>query len=160
MKKIRLSQNKFALIDDEDFEELNKHEWYVCKDRKFLYAVRDVRSGIKRILVRMHREIMKPPENMQIDHINHNGLDNRKSNLRVCTNSQNQYNQKIRKNLTSGCKGVSWKKQTKRWMAHIGINRTKKHLGYYSSEKEAAIAYNNAAKELFGDFALLNVVGQ
>ena len=104
----------------------------------------------------MHRLIIDCPVNMQTDHINGNGLDNRKSNLRVCYNYQNARNQKLRPNSNSGFKGVSLIKDRNKWVAQIKVNGKVKYLGAYTLKEEAARAYNKAAKELFGEFAWLN----
>jgi len=157
MKEIKLTQGKVALVDDEDYEELNQYKWYAQKGGNAFYAARTALPS--RSQIRMHRVIKKSPDDKEIDHRNHNGLDNRKENLRICTRSQNQYNQKLSKNSTSGHKGVSWKQQNKKWQAHITINGIRKYLGYYTAKEKARLAYNKAAKELFGEFALLNSIG-
>jgi len=104
----------------------------------------------------MFRIIVNPFKDKQIDHINHNTLDNRKENLRIVTGSQNGMNQKLHKNNTSGYKGVHWFIYSKRWMAYIRLNSRKIHLGYFNSKIEAAYAYNYAALKYFGKFAKLN----
>jgi hypothetical protein len=152
MKEILLTKGKVALVDDEDFEELSKHKWY-CSDRD--YAARHG-AGHNRRHIYMHREIMHTPPGMVTDHINHNKLDNRKSNLRVCTDLQNARNSTYRPNNTSGFKGVSLRKKYGTWSADIKINYFHKFLGYFSSPEEAAHAYDNAAKEIYGEFAKTN----
>ena len=99
---------------------------------------------------------MNAPAGMQIDHINGNGLDNRKVNLRLCNSSQNQRNARKRKSGTSRFKGVDWHKESKKWRARICVNRKRIHIGRYKSEFEAAQAYDKKAIELFGEFASLN----
>jgi hypothetical protein len=106
----------------------------------------------------MHRVVMKAPLGMQVDHINHNKLDNQKCNLRLATHQENMWNSKIQKNNKSGYKGVSWRKQCNKWQATIKKNYKDISLGYYKTKEDAALAYNNAARELFGQFAFLNVV--
>mgnify|MGYP001579989416 CR=1 FL=1 len=86
------------------------------------------------------------------------GLDNKKDNLRICTNSQNGMNRKLNNNNTSGHKGVHWHKFSKTWHARILMCKKRKHLGQFDTKKEAAIAYNKAAKEFFGEFARLNII--
>ena len=93
---------------------------------------------------------------MHVDHINGNPLDNRKSNLRICTNAENQRNRGVNKNNTSGYKGVCWAKQNKKWKARIKHNGKLIHLGYYKDKEEAARAYDKKAKELHGEYAYLN----
>ena len=154
MKKIKLTQGKFALVDDDDFEWLSQWNWHYGNG----YAVRQsprVRGKQRRIY--MHREILQPPKGMQTDHINRTRSDNRRSNLRVCTSSQNQWNQhKIRG--SSRFKGVSWHKIGKKWQAQIIKNQKHIHLGRFDSEEDAARAYNKAALNYFGEFARLNVL--
>ncbi len=106
----------------------------------------------------MHRKIINVPKDLQTDHINNNGLDNRKINLRLCTNSQNSQNRRHYTNKSSKYKGVSWHKFKKKWRAQIGLNKKRIHLGYFEAEKEAAKIYNKEAKELFGDFAYINSI--
>ena len=105
----------------------------------------------------MHREVIHPPDNLFVDHINHNGLDNRKANLRLATYAQNSYNRKqFRKRQTSKYTGVSWIKQIKKWRVIICYNGKKKFIGYFKDEKQAAKAYDKAAKKYHGEFASLN----
>jgi hypothetical protein len=100
----------------------------------------------------MHRLIMNAPIGYDVDHINHNGLDNRRCNLRVCTRTQNQANSKPRKK-SSKYKGVSWSNSENKWRAFIRINGKGKTIGRFDSELDAAEAYNNEAKKCFGEFA-------
>jgi hypothetical protein len=106
----------------------------------------------------MHREIIRTPRHLVVDHINHNGLDNRKANLRPATRAQNNYNRLIikRKDSSSKYKGVSWKKEYKKWQAQIYVNGQFKFLGYFEDEIQAAKAYDEAAKKYYGRFACLN----
>jgi len=160
-RKIPLTQGKFALVDPEDYEKLSKYNWYAVRSPRGFYAVRSVnakngRSGQKN--VRMHRVILKAPEGKFIDHINHNGLDNRKSNLRICTMQQNSWNmRKQRGNCTSQYKGVTQRKDTGKWQARIICNAKKISIGCFDDEKAAAMAYDEKAKELFGEYAALNL---
>ena len=104
----------------------------------------------------MHRLIINVPQEMQTDHINRNGLDNRRENLRICTQMQNNQNCKPHKNSSSIFKGVHWSKWTRKWMASIMQDYKNMYLGYYDSEIEAAKTYDRKAKELFGKFARTN----
>ncbi len=160
MKEIKLSQGKVALVDDEDFEYLNQFKWFAHKARGIYYADRhSPRSHYKRTFIRMHREILKLKDSrIMVDHINHNGLDNRRENLRSCTNQQNGMNRKSVKNSSSEFKGVSWHSVNKNWLVQIQKGKDKFYLGYFSSETDAARAYNKKAQELFGEFANLNNV--
>lgn len=152
MKKIQTSKpNEFAIVDDEDYEYLNQWKWSYSNG----YAIkRNQKSSIG-----MHRLILKVPNNMVIDHINHNRLDNRKENLRICSKKQNSYNQKWKKeNNYSKYKGVTWAKHTKRWKVSIKKDSKTKFLGYFNSEIEAAKKYNEAALTYFGEYAKLNII--
>lgn len=149
MRQIPLTQGKYALVDDDDFDWLNQWKWSFSGTR---YAWRG--KGVNRIL--MHRLILNPAQGFFTDHKNGNGLDNRKSNLRIASLSQNQWNYSIPKSNTSGFKGVSWYKKTKRWQAQIKKYSKSIHIGYFKTRIQAAKAYNLKAKELFGEFALIN----
>ncbi|MGD2093527.1 MAG: HNH endonuclease [Phycisphaerales bacterium] len=149
---IVLTQGKYAIVDAEDYERLSRHKWCAGKSKYTFYAHRGVTGGT----IKMHREIMHAPKGMVCDHKNHNGLDNRKSNLRVCTSAQNQYNKKAKEGCSSRYKGVVRRGNYKRWRARIGFNRKRIHIGDFKSEKEAATAYDDKAVELFGEFACLN----
>ena len=154
MRYISLTKDKRAVVDNEDFVRINKLNWCFTNG----YASKKV-TGNKNLF--MHTLIMNCPKSMKIDHRNGNGLDNRKKNLRICTQAQNVANQRLRSNNLSGFKGVSFFKHGKRirrWVAKLTIDYRQKHLGYFNTEKEAAIAYNKAAIKYFGDFARLNQV--
>lgn len=158
MKLIKLSKNKFAKVDDEDFEYLNKWKWSVSSNN---YAVRRVSRKLKgknNIIILMHRQIMKTNKNMQTDHINQNKLDNQKSNLRMCTRSENSCNRLKRKNTSSKYKGVCWDKAKKKWVAQVWKDNVKVLNKRFPTEKEAAIAYNKKSKIFHKEFAILNNV--
>lgn len=157
MKTISLSQGLFALVDDEDFEKLSKHKWCAVKGTTTYYAVRHLPGPHKnRKRVYMHRVIMGITDpNIEVDHKDHNGLNNQRDNLRVCTTQQNQYNQKIYKSKAiSGYKGVHY--HLGKWQALICANGKSKYLGRFSSPIHAALAYNIAALNLHGEFACVN----
>jgi hypothetical protein len=166
MKKIKLTQDQWALVDDEDYDRLNEHRWCAQKHvTKKFYATRSspTDSNGKRNKIHMHRVITNAPKGKQVDHINGNPLDNRKENLRVCTNSENQMNRGKQGNNKSGYKGIRHMKDkrminelSKPWQAKIQLNRKKIHLGMYKTKEEAARAYDKKAIELFGEFAQLN----
>jgi hypothetical protein len=151
MKEIPITRGKVALVDDEDYEYLTQTSWCCLNNG---YAMR----GRKDVPELMHRIIMNAKDREYVDHINHNRLDNRKCNLRIATKTQNEANKKLQRNSTSGYKGVSLEKRTNRWVAYIGSNKNRKYLGLYASKEEAAKAYNKAAIELYGEFALLNEI--
>jgi len=138
------------MVDDSDFEELNKYNWQLSN---FNAVVRHVK-GEKQ--VQLHRMVMKAPLGIEIDHIDGNRLNNQKSNLRFATSSQNKMNRGPRKDNHSGYKGVSWHKQINKWTSRIQIGNTYKHLGLFENIIEAVKAYNNAALKFHGEFAWLN----
>lgn len=155
MKKIPLTKGYVAIVDDEDYNELSKHKWCADNSSKTnVYALR--RVGKK--LSRMHNEIIGRKDGLEIDHINGNGLDNRRANLRFCTRSQNRMNGRKNADNTSGYKGVTKSKKSPNnpWHAHIKFNGITKHLGNYKTKEDAARAYDAAAKELHGEFCSLN----
>jgi hypothetical protein len=157
-KSIPLTQGKFALVDDEDYEYLNQWKW-CCQSQEFIdYAIRCIYGEIGHTTIRMHRVILHAKQGQIIDHINHNGLDNRKLNLRFCTCSQNNINRIRQNNNTSGFRGIfrAWRKTKPRWGAHLQLNGKIKHAGYYDSPEEAARAYDLIAKTYFGEYAVLN----
>jgi hypothetical protein len=162
MKKIKLTGGKFAIIDDEDYERINQHKWFISTNKSSAtnYAVRNRKSTeknkIKLAQIKMHREILNYFDYLTVDHINGNGLDNRRINLRLCTVFQNTHNLRTRKTNTSGYKGVVWYKAGKYWQAQIKVNYKNIYLGRFLNKKEAALAYNNGAIKYFGEFANLN----
>lgn len=166
MKEIKLSQrNKksknrhlVALVDDEDFEYLSQWNWCACKSKDTYYSHRVDTTGEKRVKIRMHRLIMRvsDPET-EVDHKDNNGLNNQKSNLRVATGSQNSRNRSVYKRpKSSRYKGVNLHKAGK-WVASIGLPGSRsQYLGWFVKEEDAAKAYDEAAKQYFGEFAKLN----
>lgn len=154
MKEIELTQGKVALVDDEDYEALMQYKWFALYDGWNWYAKRGRRKsdGLGPCKIWMHRIILKLADGERADHINRNGLDNQRSNLRVATRSQNAANSKRRSTNTSGYKRVSFRKDHGKWQAHIGSRR----IGYFNTPLEAAIAYNEAALEFYGEFARIN----
>lgn len=154
MKTIQLTQNKIALVDDNDFEYLSQWKWRAHFNRKNWYALYG-KDGL-----RMHRLLLSLSKNdkRQVDHINGNGLDNRRCNLRVCTCQQNTRNRKKHKNSASKYKGVFWYGPLNKWVAKIWFNNKSVHLGYFKSEKEAALIYDIAAKVFFKEFARTNQI--
>jgi hypothetical protein len=154
VKEIQLTQNKVALVDDEDFDRLNKHKWYSSKLRNCWYAWRHLG---KHSTIKMHREVLLLVKNdkKQIDHINCNGLDNRKENLRLCNYSENQQN-RIKIKGISKYKGVDFSKKRNKWRVRINKDYKIYNLGEFTNEIDAAYAYDIHAMWLFGDFARLN----
>lgn len=149
MKTIALSNGKSTYVDKEDFGELSRHRWYELNG----YAA----TSIKGKTVYMHRIIMNCPEGFNIDHLNHNRLDNRKVNLRLCNQHQNNGNYRLSRHNTSGYKGVGFHKKSEKWRAYIQVSgRKQRHLGLFPTSALAAKAYDEAALGVFGDFAKLN----
>jgi HNH endonuclease len=159
MKTIPLTKGQETIVDDEDFEDLSAYHWCAMKGRHNLYAVRaSVSASGKRSLIRLHRQLLNAPVDMLVDHINGDGLDNRRQNLRLCTNRQNQQNQRWPRRSLSRFKGVTYDKRSRKWPAYIKTNGRMRGLGYFSTELEAAMAYNAAALVEFGEFAALNIL--
>lgn len=152
VRYIPLTQGKYAIVDAEDYPALAKYKWHaqVRKDGGMCYAVRN--SGRKTIM--MHRQIMKPPKGMVIDHINHNGADNRRCNLRICTQAQNTRNKRRFSAGRSRYRGVS--PAGDKWRATVGHQGRTLYVGLYDTEIEAARARDRKAVELAGEFAVLN----
>jgi len=130
----------YAIVDDEDFEKIRKLKWHAINDGKTFYA-----GNWKHLL--LHRFITNCPKNLIIDHLNHNGLDNRKENLKICTYNENNKNSSFRKTNTSGFTGVTWDKESKKWRAQIRFNKKSFNLGRFSSRGEAYLTYKNKLKE-------------
>jgi len=159
MKEIALTKGKVAIVDDEDFERLNRHKWTATTDkgRKLWYAYRQEKSlSGKYIAIKMHREIMGvgPYDQLDVDHRDRNGLNNQKYNLRACTRSQNLCNM-VRFN-PSGYKGVSLQTRGKKWVAKIQINGKQIYLGIFTQKEDAARAYDRAALKYHGEYSRLN----
>jgi len=157
VKLIPLTKGKFALVDAEDYDELIKYKWCVSLG----YAVRTIwhPTEKRRETISMHRQLLNgqyTKDKKYTDHINLNSLDNRKCNLRICTNSENMANSKRRQ---SAIKGVHWDDQRQKWVAQICYRYKRCFLGRFTFLSDAIIAYDTKAKELFGEFALLNFPG-
>jgi hypothetical protein len=161
-----LTKGYYTLIDDEFFDNLVVHKWHVSISKDNLtriYAARHKGNEyirMHRIIMEIHlgRELLK---NEYIDHIDHDGLNNRLSNLRFVTTSQNAMNaRKPGGNRSSIYKGVYWKKDRKKWRAQITFESKRIHLGYFEKESDAALAYNYKAVELFGSNACINNISE
>jgi hypothetical protein len=147
---MHLTHGKSALIDELDIDLISGHKWIATCINGAWYAT--CGENYKQIL--LHRFIMLEPAGSEIDHVDGNGLNNTRANLRICSHSLNMKNRKIPKNNKTGYKGVSFTKRCYR--AYIEVDGKKISLGCFSNSKSAAIAYNNAASKYFGEFARLN----
>ena len=152
--KIPLTQGKFALVDEADCDLISNHKWWATKVGNVFYAGRTTKKAEgKKTTVYMHRVILDLKKGKQADHINGNGLDNRRSNLRLCANQQNQRNQHSIRG-TSKYKGVC--RDNGAWLARIKVDYKTKHLGRFKNEIDAARTYDEAAIKHFGEFANTN----
>jgi hypothetical protein len=151
-KLIPLTRGKFAIVDAEYYDRLNQYKWHAQKGGQTYYARRQEKGK----LIIMHRLITNAPKGLFVDHRNHNGLDNRRENLRLCTRLQNARNRLPRRQGISKYKGVTWNKRRKKFIAAISLGGKKQYLGAFDSEIDAAKAYDKKARELFGEFAYLN----
>lgn len=162
MRLIKLNRNLFAKVDIQDYGELSKHKWYARKrsDGKAFYAARAIYHKNKQTILKMPEAIIGKKEGFIIDHINGDTLDNRRCNLRQATHQQNMCNGKITKTKksTSKYRGVYRKKGKKirPWVASIANKNTQIHIGYFQTEKEAALAYDKKVRILHGEFSITN----
>jgi len=151
IRYIPLTRGRYAIVDAEDFEWLSQYKWCLVQRGKSEYAGRREKGRC----VSMHREIMKTPDDMVVDHINGNGLNKRRCNMRNCTKAQNSYNSRPRGGR-SRYVGVTYRKRTGKYEAVIGYRGEKVHVGEFDSALEAAKARDRKARELQGEFAYLN----
>ena len=162
MKRIKLTQGKFALVSDIDYTYLNQWKWYAHKDHNTYYAVRCVRDGLKFTTIQMHKVILIRIGHKYFkgtDHKDRDGLNNQRRNLRPATHTQNGQNRTIKQtNNTSGYRGVNWSKSNVAWQTRIQFNGRRIHVGYFTNKIEAAKEYNRVAEKYFGKFARLNTI--
>lgn len=153
---VPLTRGQFALIDPDEAPIIGRNNWLatINKGTGKFYATR-TRSRLlgKKTSILMHRQIMGFPEGLDVDHLHGNTLDNRRSQLREATRSENNFNTAARNTNKSGFKGVSWCKRDSKWKAQICVNNKRKMLGRYITPEEAHAAYANAAKKYHGEFA-------
>lgn len=160
MKLIKLTQNKFTQVDDEDYDYLIQYKWCAAKDKNTYYAIRTIYDKETKTTkkVKMHRDILRLTDRkIIIDHKDKDGLNNQKINLRPCTNTQNISNRSVSKSKKSS-KFLGVGKSRGKWIAQIRHNKTLYNLGIFKNEIEAALAYNKKAIELHGEYASLNIV--
>lgn len=156
MKEIELTRGQMARVDDADYEALTEWSWFAHWDSKMrsYYAARTERQGNR--WISMARQIMSAGPDDKVDHIDHDTLNNQRSNLRIVTHAQNMYNKKPQPNGLSAFKGVTWHKDHQKWNARITFNKEVRSLGDFVFEEDAARAYDAAALECFGEYAYLN----
>jgi hypothetical protein len=157
-KEILLTRGQVALVDDVDYDWLSQFKWYASYSSfvKSYYASGWAGGGDSLGRIAMHRFIMQAKPGIYVDHINHDTLDNTRSNLRLCTKAQNGANRRLNSTSTSGYKGVTWVTRAEKWTAHIRVNYKLIHLGYYTTPVDAALAYDEVSRKLYGEFALTN----
>lgn len=163
MKELPLTRGYVAIVDDDDYERVCMYKWRASVMKPQMdgmvnvYAMRTVTvSKGKETTEYLHRAILRAEKGTQVDHINRNGLDNRKNNLRICTNAENNRNRLPSPGGASKFKGVVWSKCWGKWRSTIRENGKKRHLGYFANEIDAANAYDVAAVRLFGEFSVTN----
>jgi hypothetical protein len=149
VKEIPITRGLVALVDDEDYERIvAAGPWHATGNQRLPYA-QCTHGGIN---FQMHRYLLEARPDQEIDHINGNGLDNQRANLRFCTRSQNHANKPKRPNCSSKFKGVWWSQQKNCWSAQVSTRR----LGLFKNEENAARAYDKAAREKWGEYARTN----
>ena len=155
MREIHLSNGMNALVDDGDFEYLNKFHWYAVKRHNTFYAMRDYypHHGSRRKNLLMHRDILSPDSSQDVDHIDGNGLNNQRNNIRACSHRENMINRGLQSNNKSGFKGVSWSTKRGKWESRINVLGKSKYLGYFNDPVDAARAYNLASLKYHGEFS-------
>jgi hypothetical protein len=159
MKQVSLiNSSEVILIDDIDFGKVSPFNWRLKRYKNLAYASAWMEVDGRFAYHRIHRLIMNPSKRQGVDHINHDGLDNRRCNLRLCTEAENARNSRLYKNNKSGYKGVRWHTRDKVWQAAICVDRQHKHLGSFFCIVRAVRAYNEAAKKYHGEFAYINKI--
>ncbi len=146
--------NKYIYVSDEDYERVSKHHWTIEKGANTYYAMR--KANEKKI--RLHNFILNPEPPLVVDHINHNGLDNRRENMRIVTKRQNEANRRKTAGRKGRYKGVFFDTRLRKWVAYVNAEGRRKYLGKWKTAREAAIAFNEAALKYYGPTAWLNKI--
>lgn len=154
---VALTQGRVAIVDAADAHLVSGDNWQACIHPTNNYAGRSQWAGDRYVKIKMHRVLMDAPDGLQVDHIDGDGLNNRRCNLRLVTNMQNCWNQRVAVNNTSGYRGVSFHTRRACWQANIRVNGKLKHLGRFETSKDASAAYDAAALKAFGEFARISV---
>jgi hypothetical protein len=146
-------------IDGEDFDKIKNHNWHLLKQKHGFYVATNIRINGKQKTMLMHRVIFNSPEGFEIDHINHNKLDNRKENLRICTRAENCRNRTKYNETFSKYKGISFDdRRISKYIVRIIVNAKCLYIGSFTNDIDAALAYNNAALKYHGEYAYLNEI--
>jgi hypothetical protein len=154
VKRVQLTRGFYALVNDEDFEKVNQHNWCATPKRYTWVACRSVWYDGRNHMVYMHRVITGAVHGELVDHINGNGLDNQRHNLRICTKAQNNQNRRRAQSTnTSGYRGVFYEKNIRKWRAQISMDNKNIHLGVFTSKANAARVYKRASRALYGEFS-------
>jgi hypothetical protein len=148
MRAIPLSKGYAATVDDCDYKRVSAYKWHAHPTNHSVYA----RACIEGKNVYMHRFLLQAPSKMEVDHIDHNGLNNTRENLRLATKSQNARNARLRKDNTSGIRDVLWDKKSEKWRAYVVLDGKQYHVGYFTSLKEAEEAACSKRLELHKEF--------
>lgn len=155
MKTIKITKGLLVIVDDDDYRWLIKRSWYALINTGHPSYARTTKG---RQTILMHREILNAPDGIQVDHINGDGLDNRRNNLRLATIAQNNQNVRVRSDNTSGFKGVCWHKRDRIWQAYINASGIRRNLGSFVDLNQAVRAYNIASRDLHGEFSKPNII--
>ena len=155
-REVPLTKGYVAIVDEEDYERVCQYKWTALVSRHTVYAYRADRSTGERRTLYLHRFLLNPPEDMEVDHIDRDGLNNTRSNLRLATRRENMINRGMSPRNVSGYRGVSWAARDRRWLAQICVEGKTIHLGSFRDPAEAAKVYDEAAKEYHGLWAQLN----
>lgn len=158
---IPLSRGFFAIVDVADLPLVAGYSWWAKINGNTVYAAADIQHGPgKRERLLMHRVIMNASRGEMVDHIDGNGLNNRRANLRIATKSQNMMNSRVRRDSSSGYRGVTFCRFTGRWQANIKAKGKRIFLGRYDTPEEASEVYQKAAEKYFGEFRRVDSMGQ